>query len=75
MNSAENKRIYIRMGVGGILGAVTTGVLGYSWAAWNNNLNPVAGLGLVVLITIGMALGMFLGIFKRSKSKRENTNQ
>lgn len=50
---------------GGFIGGVITAVLGYSWAAYNNNLNPVAGLGLVVLCSIGMTVGAILGIFRK----------
>jgi len=61
----ESWDVIVRMIRGGVIGGVVTAVLGYSWAAYKNNLNPVAGLGLVVLCSIGMTVGAVVGIFKK----------
>jgi hypothetical protein len=37
--------VYRRMATGGIIGFVLSGGLGYAWAVYKDNLNPVAGLG------------------------------
>jgi len=63
----EKGTVYWRMATGGIIGLVLSAVLGYAWAAHNDNLNPVAGLGLVVLSGLGLATGAVIGLFKKRK--------
>ena len=53
------------MAAGGLIGLVSTGLLGYAWAAYKDNLNPVAGLGLVVLCSLGLVIGAVIGLFKK----------
>jgi hypothetical protein len=69
LDNAQLRKLYFRMAVGAVSGAAITGILGYAWAAWNNNLNPVAGLGLVFLCSVGMAVGMFVGLFTRTRRR------
>jgi hypothetical protein len=61
----ETRDVIARIIKGGVIGGIVTAVLGYSWATYKNNLNPVAGLGLVVLCSIGMTVGAVVGIFKK----------
>lgn len=59
------RAVYQRMAAGGLIGLVSTGLLGYAWAAYKDNLNPVAGLGLVVLCSLGLVIGAVIGLFKK----------
>jgi len=57
--------VYRRMATGGIIGFVLSGGLGYAWAVYKDNLNPVAGLGLVVLCSLGLVTGAVIGLLKK----------
>ena len=61
----ENKALYFHMAIFALLGAIIAGALGYAWAIYRNNLNPVAGVGLAVLMTLGMVIGAVIGIFEK----------
>jgi hypothetical protein len=67
--------VYLRMATGGIIGLVLSGVLGYAWAAYKNNLNPVAGLGLVVLCSLGLVAGAVIGLFKKRNSGKASIHE
>lgn len=56
------------MFAGGMVGSTSFGVLGYAWAWYKHNLNPVAGLGLVVLCSIGMVTGAVVGLFMGTRN-------
>jgi hypothetical protein len=53
------------MATGGIIGVVLSGGLGYAKAVYKDNLNPGAGLGLVVLCSLGLIAGAVIGLFKK----------
>lgn len=56
---------YRRLIVGGVYGGVAAFAIGYLWATMNNNVNPVAGLGLVVLSSVGIVVGALLSLLSR----------
>ena len=66
---AQKKRIYRRMGVGSVLGGSIffAGGLGLAWLG--ENMNPVAGLGVLVLATIGVVIGALLGTLTKPKNQ------
>ena len=68
---ALKKRIYRRMGIGSVLGGSTcfAGGLGLAWLG--DNMNPVAGLGVLVLATIGVVIGALLGTLTKPKNQEQ----
>jgi Mg/Co/Ni transporter MgtE len=70
----QRRRIYRRMGVGSGLGGSIffAGGLGLAW--FGDNMNPVAGLGVLVLATIGVVIGALLGTLTKPK-KQEQKNK
>jgi hypothetical protein len=68
----EEQAVFRRMAAGGVLGAVLAAAIGYVFAMYRDNINPVAGLGLVVLSSIGMVAGATIGIFKKRKRRTIN---
>lgn len=71
---AQKKRIYRRMGVDSVLGGSIffTGGLVLAWLG--DNMNPVAGLGVLVLATIGVVIGALLGTLTKPKIKSGKTD-
>ena len=61
---------YRRMLLGGVLGGGLTFACGYLWAWSANNLNPVSGLGLVVLSAIGVVVGVLASLFSSKWQQR-----
>jgi len=58
---AQKKRIYKRMGIGSFLGGCIFFVAGLGIAWLGNNMNPISGLGILVLMTIGVVVGALMG--------------
>jgi len=58
---AQKKQIYKRMGICSILGGCIFFAAGLVIAWLGNNLNPVSGLGILVLMTIGVVVGALMG--------------
>lgn len=69
--NAQRFRIYKRMIVGAILGgsAFFTAGLGLAWIT--DNMNPVSGLGILVLAAIGVVVGALLGTLTKPTTCRK----
>lgn len=66
---AQKKRIYKRMGIGSILGGCIFFVAGLGVAWFGNNMNPVSGLGILVLATFGVVAGALMGTLTKTKEQ------
>jgi Mg/Co/Ni transporter MgtE len=66
---AQRKRIYTRMGIGSILGGFIFFVAGLGIAWFGNNMNPVSGLGILVLATFGVVAGALMGTLTKTKEQ------
>ncbi|GAM11660.1 hypothetical protein OR1_03976 [Geobacter sp. OR-1] len=62
-----NCHVYIRMVLGGLLGGVFFLSTSYLWAWFNDNINPVSGLGMTVLGAFGIVVGALIGALKTNK--------
>jgi len=62
-----NRRIYIRMILGGISGGVFFFSASYLWAWYNNNINPISGLGIMVIGAVGIVVGALIGAIRNQK--------
>ena len=58
---AQKTRIIKRMGIGSILGGFIFFTAGLGLAWFGNNMNPVSGLGVLVLTTFGVVVGALMG--------------
>ncbi len=67
MNGEHKTGMYKRMAMGGLIGAVVSGALGYLWAVYKNNINPVAGVGIATLCCMGLIVGAVLGILPKRR--------
>jgi len=65
---AQKKRIYKRMGIGSIFGVCIFFVAGLGIVWFSNNMNPVSGLGILVLMTIGMVVGALMGTLTKKRN-------
>ena len=68
---AQKRRIYKRMGVGSVLGGSIFFAGGLLLAWLGDNMNPVAGLGVLVLAMVGVIIGALSGTLTKPK----NTHQ
>ena len=68
---AQKRRIYRRMWVGSVLGGSIFFVGGFGLAWFGDNMNPVAGLGVLVLATIGVVIGALLGTLTKPKNQEQ----
>jgi len=66
---AQKKRIYKRMGIDSILGGSIFLAAGLGLAWFGNNMNPVSGLGILVLATFGVVVGALLGTLTKPKNQ------
>jgi ABC-type Fe3+-siderophore transport system permease subunit len=65
---------YRRMLFGAGIGGAITFACGY-WLAWSSDsLNPVTGLGLLVLSSIGMVVGALCGLISKQWSHSNPNN-
>jgi hypothetical protein len=62
-----NGPVYKRMIVGGIIGGILVFTALYLLLWCNDTINPVTGLGLIVLSTLGIVVGTLLGTLRRNK--------
>lgn len=69
----RNKENYIRMIFGGILGGVFFFSASYLWAWYNDNINPVSGLGMMVIGAFGIVVGALIGAINLQKKDSKNT--
>jgi Mg/Co/Ni transporter MgtE len=71
---AQKIRIYKRMGIGSVLGGFIFFVAGLALAWFGNNMNPVCGLGILVLTTFCVVAGALMGTLAKPKkqSRKEN---
>ncbi|RII30601.1 MAG: hypothetical protein CXR30_06355 [Geobacter sp.] len=67
-----HRKIYIRMIIGGIFGGVSFFSVSYLWAWLNNNINPVSGLGMMVIGAFGIVVGALLGAINTQKNNSKN---
>ena len=66
---AQKNRIYKRMGIGSILGGCIFFVAGLGIAWFGNNMNPVSGLGILVIATFGVVAGALMGTLTKTKEQ------
>lgn len=64
---AGNRRIYIRMILGGIMGGMLFFSTSYLWAWYINNINPITGLGMMVIGAFGIVIGALIGSLQTGK--------
>jgi hypothetical protein len=50
-------------------------VLGYVWAVYKNNINPVAGVGIATLCCMGLIVGAVLGILRKDGNEGRKHEQ
>jgi len=62
-----NRKIYIRMIIGGVFGGVFFFSVSYLWAWLNNNINPVSELGMMVIGAFGIVVGALIGAINIQK--------
>ena len=67
----QKKRIYKKMGIGSILGGFIFFVAGLGIAWFGNNMNPVSGLGILVIATFGVVAGALMGTLTRTKEQSQ----
>jgi len=68
---AQKRQIYRRMCVGSFLGGSIFFAEGLGLAWLGDNMNPVAGLGVLVLATIGVVIGALLGTLTKPKNQEQ----
>ena len=56
---------YLRMLWGAFLGGLITYSSCYLWAWSNDNLNPITGLGILLLTAAGIVVGVLLSLLSR----------
>jgi hypothetical protein len=61
----QRKQVVSRMLIGGITGALSTLTICLIWISLKNNFNPPAGLGLLVISTIGFVIGALTGMMSK----------
>jgi len=62
-----NRPIYIRMILGGIMGGMFFFSTSYLWAWYNHNINPITGLGMMVIGAFGIVVGALIGSLQSAK--------
>ena len=67
----QKKRIYKKMGIGSILGGFIFFVAGLGIAWFGNNMNPVSGLGILVIATFGVVAGALMGTLTKTKEQSQ----
>lgn len=70
-----NRNIYIRIILGGILGGLFLFSASYLWAWYNDNINPVSGLGMMVIGAFGIVVGALIGAINTQKKDSNNTKK
>ena len=55
------------MGIGSILGGCIFFVAGLGIAWFGNNMNPMSGLGILVLVIFGVVAGALMGMLTKTK--------
>jgi ABC-type antimicrobial peptide transport system permease subunit len=61
----QRKQVVFRMLISGLIGALLTLTIGWIWISLKNNFNPPAGLGLLVISTIGFVIGALTGMMSK----------
>ena len=61
----KTQKAYRRMLLGGLLGGVIVFACGYWFAWYSDNLNPVTGLGLLLLSSTGVVAGTLISLFSK----------
>jgi ABC-type antimicrobial peptide transport system permease subunit len=61
----QRKQVVFRMLISGLIGALLTLAIGWIWISLKNNFNPPAGLGLLVISTIGFVIGALTGMMSK----------
>lgn len=63
--TTQKRFAYKRMLLGGAVGGVSSCMFAYWLACSSGNLNPVAGLGILVVTAIGCVVGALCGTISR----------